>query len=76
MKLLNHKFEGSTITYYFEDNIKLVVEDWGNGTKKWFQMGKLHRLDGPAVEWSDGSKEWWIKGYHYTEQTFNKKVKE
>jgi hypothetical protein len=24
--------------------------------------GKLHCLDGPAVEYSDGSKEWWING--------------
>ena len=23
---------------------------------------KLHRTDGPAVEWADGSKEWHLKG--------------
>jgi len=22
----------------------------------------LHRIDGPAVEWSDGTKEWYIDG--------------
>jgi hypothetical protein len=22
--------------------------------------GKLHRVDGPAVEWSNGDKEWWV----------------
>ena len=58
MKLLNHEFEGSTIHYYFEDNIELVVYEWGNGAKFWYQMGKLHRLDGPAVEYADGTKHW------------------
>ena len=24
--------------------------------------GLLHRIDGPAVEWSDGSKEWYVNG--------------
>jgi len=24
--------------------------------------GKLHREDGPAVEYVDGSKEWWFNG--------------
>jgi hypothetical protein len=24
--------------------------------------GLLHRLDGPAREWTDGSKEWWVNG--------------
>ena len=23
---------------------------------------KLHRLDGPAVEWSDGGEEWYFEG--------------
>ena len=22
--------------------------------------GKIHRLDGPAIEWSNGHKEWWL----------------
>ena len=30
--------------------------------KYWNQNGKLHREDGPAVEWVDGSKEWYING--------------
>ena len=28
------------------------------GNKEWFQDGKLHRDDGPAIEWTDGSL-WW-----------------
>ena len=34
----------------------LHIDD--NGTKVWWVDGKLHRTDGPAVEWADGSKVW------------------
>ncbi|HEV2946792.1 MAG TPA: hypothetical protein VGX70_05415 [Gemmataceae bacterium] len=27
--------------------------------KFWFRYGKLHRDDGPAVEYADGRAEWW-----------------
>jgi hypothetical protein len=34
-----------------------------DGTKHWFnEEGKLHRFDGPAVEWADGNREWYIDG--------------
>ena len=26
------------------------------------EMTKLHRTDGPAIEYSDGTKEWWLDG--------------
>ena len=42
-----------------------------NGDKFWYQNDQLHRLDGPACEYSDGYKVWYIKGKHYTEQQFN-----
>ena len=30
---------------------------------EWFNLeGKLHREDGPAVEWNDGDKEYYING--------------
>jgi hypothetical protein len=32
------------------------------GTKQWHQNGKLHRLDGPAVEWANGDKKWYQNG--------------
>jgi len=25
-------------------------------------LGKLHRLDGPAIEYDDGTKHWYING--------------
>jgi hypothetical protein len=32
------------------------------GTKRWYQNGLLHRLDGPAVEYANGSKAWCQNG--------------
>ena len=39
-----------------------VVKVNDNGYKEWYQDGKFHRLDGPAVEWSSGSKTWYQNG--------------
>jgi hypothetical protein len=33
-----------------------------NGTKAWWLNGKLHREDGPAVEYSNGDKVWYLNG--------------
>ena len=33
-----------------------------NGWKEWSLNGKLHREDGPAVEWPDGTKSFWRHG--------------
>jgi hypothetical protein len=32
------------------------------GTEWRNEAGKLHRLDGPAIEYTDGSKSWWVNG--------------
>lgn len=37
-------------------NIENRKQIWRN------KAGKLHREDGPAVEWVDGTKEWWFYG--------------
>lgn len=37
------------------------------GTKIWYQDGKKHRLDGPAVIRSCGIIEYWIRGHQVTE---------
>lgn len=29
---------------------------------QWFQNGKLHRIDGPAIERANGSKKWYQNG--------------
>ncbi len=31
------------------------------------EKGKLHRLDGPAVEWNNGSKFWYKNGLRHRE---------
>jgi hypothetical protein len=41
------------------ENIPANYTGWfvdGYGTKSWYQHGKLHRLDGPALEAYKGSK--------------------
>jgi hypothetical protein len=38
-----------------------------NGSKQWWLNGRLHREDGPAIEWPGGGKEWWLNGKNLTE---------
>ena len=33
-----------------------------SGTKFWYLNRKLHREDGPAVEYANGDKEWYLNG--------------
>ena len=33
-----------------------------NGDKCWYQNGKRHRTDGPAVEYANGNKRWYQNG--------------
>ena len=32
------------------------------GNKRWYLGYKLHRLDGPAIEFADGDKSWYLNG--------------
>ena len=47
--------------------IKYTVEVYESGHKSWRLNGKLHREDGPAVEFVDGSKSWWLNGKKHRE---------
>lgn len=38
-----------------------------SGIRQWHLNGRLHREDGPAIEWTDGGKEWLIDGRHHRE---------
>jgi hypothetical protein len=38
-----------------------------NGDKSWRMHGKLHREDGPAIEWANGGKEWFLHGKRHCE---------
>ena len=45
-----------------------------DGTKMWRLHGKLHRTDGPAIEWADGSKQWYLNGKRLTEAEHAKRT--
>ena len=33
-----------------------------DGSKMWYLHGRLHRTDGPAIEYASGHKEWYLNG--------------
>ena len=42
-----------------------------NGSKSWWNKGKIHRLDGPAIEYFDGRKYWHVDDKRVTELQHN-----
>ena len=42
--------------------IEYTVKVWDNGYKEWFLNDKLHRTDGPAIEYPNGDKKWYLNG--------------
>ena len=47
--------------------IEYTVQAYGDGSKYWFLNDKLHREDGPAIEWEDGTKKWFLNGQLHRE---------
>ena len=47
--------------------IEYTVKVYLDGYKEWFLNGKLHREDGPAIEYASGSKFWWLNGKRHRE---------
>jgi hypothetical protein len=47
--------------------IKYEVEVNTNGDKYWYLNGKLHRVDGPAIEYDNGSKHWYLNNMRHRE---------
>ena len=45
---------------YLKENAQPVCTTGANGTKYWYINDKLHREDGPAVEFANGTKYWYI----------------
>ncbi len=45
-----------------ESGIEYTVREWTNGNRYWRLNGKLHRTDGPAIEYADGTKVWYLNG--------------
>jgi len=80
MKTYKDKVSGETLyvsrdtsyTEYYKDKSMTVHHRRdgpafeGVGRKEWYVNGKLHRLDGPAVEWADVGKVWWVNGCRIT----------
>ena len=48
--------------------IEYTVEVYSNGDTYWSLNGKLHREDGPAVEWARGHKFYYLNGKQMTEE--------
>jgi hypothetical protein len=44
-----------------------TMEEDADGNKSWWLNGKLHREDGPAVEWFDGYKAWYLNDKRHRE---------
>ena len=57
-----------------EDGIEYDVEEYPNGNKYWFLNDKLHRVNGPAIEWSDGRKLWFLDGIEYYKKKYYKEL--
>jgi hypothetical protein len=47
--------------------IEYTVKVYPNGTKYWYLDGKVHREDGPAIEWANGTKFWFLNGKYHRE---------
>jgi hypothetical protein len=43
------------------DNFTGIAE-YSSGSKEWYQNGKRHREDGPAIEYFNGTKCWYQNG--------------
>ena len=54
--------------------ITYEVKVYVSGSKYWYLNGKLHREDGPAIEYADGSKFWYLDGKRYSEADWKKAV--
>jgi hypothetical protein len=47
--------------------IKYTVEAYNNGSKHWYLNGKLHREDGPAIEYPKVGNLWYLNGKRHRE---------
>jgi len=50
------------IEHIEEDGLVCEVKTYPSGSKAWYYNDRLHRLNGPAVEYTNGTKHWYYKG--------------
>ena len=75
--------------YYYKDGTTSAKRDYSrvlheiegpavvfDDDKWWYVDGKLHRIDGPAMEYGSGTKAWYIDDKYYSEEDFNKFIAE
>ena len=48
--------------------IEYTVRVWNDGNKFWYLNGKMHREDGPALEYPDGGKRWYLNNRLMSEE--------
>ena len=65
-------------TFWYNDREHTILHRLGgpaftcSGMSSWYQNGRLHRADGPAVEWADGTKNWYLDGIKVTQAQHKK----
>jgi hypothetical protein len=57
----------SSTKYYYKD---------GTTSSEYDNSKVIHRIDGPAIEYSNGYEEWYVDGGYYREEEFNKLIEE
>tara|TARA_Y100000296_G_scaffold3494_1_gene4707 strand:+ start:56 stop:553 length:498 start_codon:yes stop_codon:yes gene_type:complete len=55
---------------------KPVMETDKCGNKRWFLKDKLHREDGPAIEWAMGISSWYLNDKEVTEEEVMGKIQD
>ena len=48
-----------------------IVRKYMDRTEWMDKEGRVHREDGPAIEWANGNKEWYMNGKQLSEKEFN-----
>ena len=48
--------------------LEYTVKVYEDGSKSWYLNNKIHREDGPAIEWPDGTKFWCLNGKLLTQE--------
>jgi hypothetical protein len=49
----------------------IVTVNCNPAGKFWRTNGKLHREDGPAIEWFDGYTQWFLNGIELTKEEYS-----
>jgi hypothetical protein len=57
------KIGGSII---FDEKNYTGILLYSSGTKLYYHKGKLHRINGPAVEYANGFKAWYFNGERHS----------